>query len=108
MFRLQHRQEVVDRQDDICICIVEHSFELIVSCHQVSVLLGLIKEVTGVGLNAFYKPTAESLDTAAAPASTNDTPSRSQQLTMAKLPRSGLPWQMMGGFGHSLRRVFIR
>ena len=50
---------------------------------QVLLLLGLIKEVTGIKVHAFFAPKN-------APAA------------------QGLPWEKLGGFGHDIRRNSIR
>ncbi|KAK9817000.1 hypothetical protein WJX72_008078 [[Myrmecia] bisecta] len=57
---------------------------------KVKMITGLVKEVTGVKLHAWYR--------AAEPA-----PGQKRR----KLKR-GLPWQRAGGFGHRIRRALIR
>ena len=53
-------------------------------------ITGLVREVTGVKLHAFYRPSEPML------------PGQKRKF------KRGLPWQRAGGFGHRIRRAFIR
>ena len=53
-------------------------------------VLALIQNVTGIGLNAFYAPVSSNGDVAESP------------------PNRGFMWQRADGFGHAVRRWIIR
>ena len=57
---------------------------------QVKLVLALIQNVTGIGLNAFYAPVSSNGDVAESP------------------PNKGFVWQRADGFGHAVRRWIIR
>ena len=57
---------------------------------QVKLVLALIQNVTGIGLNAFFAPVSSNGDVAESP------------------PHKGFMWQRADGFGHAVRRWIIR